>query len=78
MDYCFSAQLWKYNGEKLENKNGDWRYLNETWILPQPRPSEKEIKGKRSEGQEIRDSLGSVLKATLYDRGMHTRSIIKF
>ena len=30
----FAAQLWKYNGERLENKNGDWRYMEETWILP--------------------------------------------
>ena len=49
--------MWKYNGEILENKNGDWRYLNETWILPEP---QRDI-----EGQEIRNYQGHVLKATL-------------
>ena len=28
------AQLWKQNGDKLENKNGIWMYMEETWILP--------------------------------------------
>ena len=67
----FLAQLWKYNGERLENKNGNWMYLNQTWILPQPVTSEKEIEDeKKSYGHEIRDSLGSVLKANLEDKGM--------
>jgi hypothetical protein len=26
----FVAQLWRYNGERLENKNGDWMYKEET------------------------------------------------
>ena len=40
--YCISsyifmlivAQLWKQNGDRLENKNGVWMYMEETWILP--------------------------------------------
>ena len=31
---AFLAQLWKKNGDKLENKNGDWMYMEETLILP--------------------------------------------
>ena len=54
--------MWKYNGEILENKNGDWRYLNETWILPGP---QRDI-----EGQEIR-TLGHVLKANKSDEGTY-------
>ena len=29
-----AAQLWKQNGDRLENKNGVWMYMEETWILP--------------------------------------------
>ena len=32
--FAFLAQLWKQNGDKLENKNGDWMYMKEKWILP--------------------------------------------
>ena len=47
-------------------------YLNQTWILPQPLTSEKEIEDeKKSYGHEIRDFLGSVLKANLKDKGMY-------
>jgi hypothetical protein len=28
------AQLWKQNNDRLENKNGVWMYMEETWILP--------------------------------------------
>ena len=45
---CFLAQLWKYNGEILENKSGDWRHLKETWILPQPLKSQEEIEDEES------------------------------
>ena len=69
----FLAQLWKYNGENLVNKNGDWIYLKNMWILPKPLPSDKEIGDKKSEGQDIRDSQGSVLKANFHERGMYTR-----
>ena len=37
LQYCFMltvAQLWKQNGDRLENKNGVWMYMEETWILP--------------------------------------------
>ena len=35
------------------NKNGDWRYLQETWILPEPLTSQKKIEYEKSEGQNI-------------------------
>ena len=60
----FVAQLWKYNGERLENKNGEWKYLEETWILPN--------ENKTNEGQAIRNSLGSVLKVDS-NKGMHLK-----
>ena len=58
----FVAQLWKYKGERLENKNGDWKYRKETWILP--------IEDEKNEGEAIRNSQGSVLNA-YSDRGMN-------
>ena len=58
----FVAQLWKYIGERLENKNGDWMFMRETWILP--------IEDEKNEGQAIRNFLGSVLNA-YSDRGMY-------
>ena len=62
MDMIFVAQLWKYNSGRLENKNGDWMYLRETWILP------NETKTK---GQVIRNALGEVLKANPTRKCMH-------
>ena len=59
----FVAQLWKYNGERLENKNGDWMYLEETWILPK--------ENEKNEHEAIRNSLGKILKVENNDRGMH-------
>ena len=58
----FVAQLWKYKGERLENKNGDWIYTRETWILP--------IEHEKNEGEAIRNSQGSVLIAHS-NRGMY-------
>ena len=59
----FVAQLWKYIDERLENKNGDWMYKRETWILP--------IEDEKNEGYAIRNSLGSVLTANLDNRGTY-------
>ena len=55
----------------LENKNGDWRYLTETWKLPNPLTTENKSEDEESEGQDIRSSQGSVLKANLNNRGMY-------
>ena len=69
----FLAQLWKHNGQILENKNGDWKYLKETWILPQSLTSEKKIKEEeKSDGFLIPDSLGSVLTANMDDTGTYS------
>ena len=57
----FIAQLWKYNDERLENKNGDWMYMGETWILP--------IQDEENEDEAIR-TQGSVLNA-YSDQGMY-------
>ena len=46
--------MWKFNSERLENKNGDWLYLQETWIVPN--------EDKKNEGEVIRNSLGKTLK----------------
>ena len=57
----FIAQLWKYNGGRLENKNGDWMYMRETWILP--------IEDKENEDFELRNFQGNSLNAYLDSRG---------
>ena len=55
---------------RLENKNGDWMYLKETWILPK-QLTENEIEDERSGGQELRNSLGIVLTANIDNRGRY-------
>ena len=57
--------MWKYNGERLENKNGDWLYLQETWIVPN--------EDKKNEGEVIRNSLGKTLKVDLDSKGMQLK-----
>ena len=57
----FVAQLWKFNDERLENKNGDWMYMRETWILP--------IEDKENEDFELRNFQGNSLNAYLDSRG---------
>ena len=37
------AQLWKQNGDRLENKNGVWMYKDETWILPNENTTDGEL-----------------------------------
>ena len=69
MNMLFLAQLWKYNGERLENKNGDWIYLEETWMLPN---EEKNI-FLQVQGEAIRNSLGSVLKVNGNGKGMYLK-----
>ena len=74
--YLFLAQWWKYNGEKLENKNGDWKYKNERWILPKPLTTEMKDEDK-NEGHMMIDSVGSVLKADLDSKGMYALETFK-
>ena len=57
--------MWKYNGERLENKNGDWLYLQETWIAPK--------EDKKDEGEVLRNSLGKTLKVDLDSKGMQLK-----
>ena len=49
----FLDQLWKYDSATkiLENKNGDWMHLSNTWILP----------AEGAEGNIKDDSTGQVL-----------------
>ena len=45
---------------RLENKNGHWMYMKDTWILPDV---------NKTKGQVIRNSLGKVLKVDLGRQG---------
>ena len=65
MNMFFVAQLWKYNGERLENKNGDWMYLQESWNVPN--------EDKKNEGEAIRNSLGKALGVDSSGKGMHSK-----
>ena len=64
--HIFLAQLWKYNGERLESKNGEWMYMEETWILPVRKTSKRGLaklfsyktKKATDDGQAIRSSIG--------------------
>ena len=84
--HIFLAQLWKYNGERLESKNGEWMYMEETWetwILPVRKASKrglaklfsyktkKATDDKADEGQAIRSSIGYYLNAYSDSKGMH-------
>ena len=74
MDMMFAAQLWKDNSGKLENKNGNWMYMEETWILPDETKTKDLPEGQNlKEGQVIRNTLGKVLKANLFSKGMHLK-----
>ena len=57
--------MWKYDGERLENKNGDWLYLQETWTLS--------FVDKQNEGEAIVNSHGKMLKVNSNDEGMHLK-----
>ena len=65
MDMIFVAQLWKYTSGRLENKNGHWMYMEETWSLPN--------KSSTTKGQVIKDSLGNVLTVQSNNEGMHLK-----
>ena len=56
---------------RLKNKNGDWMYLKETFFLPKPLTTNEEIEDEKSEGQFLRNSLGSVLMANLDNGGTY-------
>ena len=70
MFVLFVAQLWKQIDGKLENKNGHWMYMEETWILPYENETKK--------GQTIRNwlgrALGKVLKVDIRKQGEHSYS----
>ena len=81
----FAAQLWKDNGGRLENKNGDWMYMEETWILPtiidrnkillfQNLNLNSEVEfdelSDNARGQVIKNTIGKVLKVNLVSKGM--------
>ena len=57
--------MWKYDGERLENKNGDWLYLQETWILS--------FEDKQNEGEATINFHGKILKVDSNDKGMHLK-----
>ena len=42
----FAAQLWKQNGDRLHNKNGDWMYMEETWSLPNENTTKEDQVGE--------------------------------
>ena len=56
--------MWKYDGERLVNKNGDWIHLQETWISKED---------QRNEGEAIVNSHGKMLKVDINDKGMHLK-----
>ena len=65
MDRIFVAQLWKYTSGRLENKNGHWMYMEETWSFSN--------KSSTTEGEVITDSLGKVLTVQSNNKGMHLK-----
>ena len=73
MDMIFAAQLWKDNSGRLENKNGDWMYLEATWILPNETKTKDLPEGHLPEGQVIRNTIGRVLKANSDSKSMHLK-----
>ena len=56
----FSSTQFNSAKVKLENKNGHWMYMGDTWILPDE---------NKTKGQVIRNSLGKVLKVDLGRQG---------
>ena len=74
----FVAQSWKYNSGRLENRNGDWMYRRETWILPNETKTKDLPEGQNlEEGQVIRNTLGEVLKANPVSKCRHLK-LLKF
>ena len=56
----FSSTQFNLANVKLENKNGHWMYMGDTWILPDE---------NKTKGQVIRNSLGKVLRVDLGRQG---------
>ena len=56
------AQLWKQNGDRLENKNGVWMYMEETWILP-------------NENATNEDQVGELVRKTIYKRSRSVQNL---
>ena len=74
MDMIFAAQLWKDNNGRLENKNGDWMYKEETWILSNEIKTMDLPEGQNlKEAQVIRNTLGRVLEADSQSESMHLK-----
>ena len=74
MDMIFAAQLWKDNNGRLENKNGDWMYKEETWILSNEIKTMDLPEGQNlKDGQVIRNTLGRVLEADSQSKSMHLK-----
>ena len=70
----FAAQLWKDNNGRLENKNGDWMYKEETWILSNEIKTMDLPEGQNlKEAQVIRNTLGRVLEADSQSESMHLK-----
>ena len=64
----FVAQLWKQINGKLENKNGHWMYMEETWILPNETKTNDLL--EEANLQVIKNTLGRVLKANSDSKGI--------
>ena len=77
MDITFAAQLWKDNSGRLENKNGGWMYMDDTWILPDETKTKDfplSMYGQNIEkGGVISNTLGRVLIANFYNKGTHLK-----
>ena len=61
MDMIFAAQLWKDNSGRLENKNGDWMYMEETWILPNDTKT-------KEQGQNLSEDESDIIEARMNQR----------
>ena len=67
----FVAQLWKCNdnGKRLENKNGDWRYMRETLILPIEWTLPIDYRRNMNKDQVISNSQWNSLNTCLDSKG---------
>ena len=59
------AQLWKQNGDRLENKNGVWMYMEETWILP-------------NENTTKEDQIGELVRKTISKSSKSIQNLLFF
>ena len=65
MAVLFVAQLWKQINGKLENKNGPWMYMEETWILP-------------NENTTNEDQVGELVRKTILKKKQQEYSKLTF